>query len=382
MSRTYVEEPLGNGWGFVHNYTHKFRSPQFFEKATGRKVSCKLASESWLPGCEDFDTAEREYAALMVAWEKATGLPLLSTPSKTGQAFLWEQLPEGDFPSLEPDMANHIRKISPQHRMEVLRPEIDLNTCLEYDARWMYASCTLADRLPVGTPRKVTEFEPYMPGWYEVLFTVPATWRHVGLLPVATLDGKWIYPSTPGQMYSTWASEPELTVAHSMGWKIDVIEGVQFDKGRPLEKWTKKLIALQKALEGFEYAQKAVRAIHVQAIGSMHVNGYTREEFIPEKDWRDWVRNNRDLLSKVGTRWERVPGGRMVPVVVPDDSPLAIYMPHWSSQIYALERAWIAKHLLQCDFETVVKVHGDAILSTRALPFQDNGNMGQLRRKA
>lgn len=420
MSREYVEEPLRHGYEFARQYVHKFRSPVYRRAKIERcdhpgprermdickscdevnderereTISVKLVSESWLPECESLVDAVPAWQTLKAEWTRATKLPLLSTPSKSGTALLWESLPKGvEFPRLPEDLARHIRHISPQHRKEwfaVSDPELSklgneetLARCIQYDGRLMYAALCSLDRFPVGEPIETREFQPYQPGWYYVAATVPREWTHIGLLPVADDDsGKWLYPREPGERFETWASEPELTIALSAGWSIEVRNGWRFEKGRPLASWAHKLIAMRESLKANPYARAAIRQILNHAIGSLHVDGYERETFIAEADWRQWVKANRDLLAR--RDWERVPGGRLVPVIVPDESRLSVYAPHWSSTVWALERARVAQYALRCDPSSLVHINGDAIYADRELPFEheDSGKPGQLRRKA
>jgi hypothetical protein len=77
---------------------------------------------------------------------------------------------------------------------------------------------------------------------------------------------------------------------------------------------------------------------------------------------------------------------RRVVIRVPYSDKLSIYMPHWSAQIYALERARIANHLLSLPFFSIAEVRGDAIYIApgerdhSSYPMiLDNGRLGQLR---
>lgn len=408
MSREYVEQPLRAGWEFARPYIHKFRSPVFKHKETGTEVSVKLVGESWLPGCEDMLTAIPAWRALKAEWAKHTDIPLLSTPSKTGQALLWENLPKGvDFPSLPDDLATLIRGCSPQHRLQVFATresladvslaqagDVSVGVPLyAADGRWMYAGCALTDRLPIGTARKVGDFTPYQPGWHHVKIRIPLTWAHIGLVPVKTDNGEWSYPSEPGAILDSWVSEPELTLALSHGWMIvHHIDGYEFDKGRPLATWAKRLIDVRKGLRGrivegcygsdcaaLDYAAKVPREILNHTIGSFHVDTYEREGVVSRSEWDDLV--ERWGFAKVRTL-ERLRGGtRRVVYPARHSDRLSIYMPHWSAQIWALERAWIAKHALQCEPSTLVEIRGDAIYSTVPLSFPDDGHLSQLRPK-
>lgn len=384
-NRAYMEEPLKKGWKFDRPYIHKYRSP-FFSKAAGKRIAVKLVSESWLPGCFDKTEAIVAWYELDNVWGEATGLPLLSTPSKTGQALLWQSLPKNeDFPSLPDELALHIRSISPQHRLEILQPGFQ-GEYWKYDGRWMYASAAKTDRLPIGEPIATSEFVPYRPGWYRVTVTVPYNWHHIGLIPVKNdeLTGGWNYPNVAGHVFETWASEPELTLAHSCGWGVTVHEGWTFERGRPLENWTKKLIDIRSRLTKVNlFAGAAIREILNHTIGSFHVDAYERERVVDQMQWRSFIAKYgySGVRTLPRSDEEMEAGLRRVMVKEKADDRLSIYMPHWSSQIWSLERAWMAKHALRCPMESIIEIRGDALHLDREFSFEDKGHLGQLRFK-
>ncbi len=403
-TKEYFEEPIKAGWEFARPFIFKFRSPVYWEPDNGSirgEIAVKLVSESWLPGCGDMTQAIPAWNALKAEWGQETEIPLLSTPSKTGQALLWESLPRSvDFPSLPDDLATMIRAISPQHRLQELQPGVAPSHA--YDGRWMYAGACLADRLPVGEARKTGGFLPFQPGWYHVKIRVPKDWAHIGLIPrPCEFEGNrlWDYPNKPGEIIQAWVSEPELTLAVQNGWEImDHIDGYAFDKGRPLQGWARKLIGMRERLKkaGIEdglkptasqgwqhrlFAYKAVREILNHTIGSFHVNTYEREGVFAEKEYRELI--ERWGYSKVHTLEKLRGGKRRVTYPAQHSDRLSIYMPHWSSAIWALERAWIAKHALMCDPCDLVEIRGDCIYSTAPLPFEyeKEGRYSQLRPK-
>jgi hypothetical protein len=417
MSNEYVNEPVESGFAaFAREYVPKHRSPVY--QVGYREVSVKLASESWFPGCEDADIARAAWMALVSEWESVTKLPLLSTPSKTGQALLCQTLPDGEFPSLPDDVASLIRANSFPNRLEWVTwgdyvpteacGKVILRRCVQYDMRWAFAMFCTLDRFPIGEPRKARGFQYYVPGWHHVFIKVPNDWNHVGLIPRKSEDGDgWEFPATPGLIIKAWVSEPELALALTHGWEIvEYLEGWEFAKGRPLGNWAQKLIAMRAKFEEAErfpisgvsddqlkdypdvakyhFAASAVRNILNHTVGSFHVNGYERERLVSESDWPAW---KRAQIEKTGyfPQSEKTEGGRLVRVMVPDNSPLSFYMPHWSAYVWALERAAVAKAALLCDPSTIVKIHGDAIYLTVAQPEiekSDKGRNGQMRRKA
>src|SRR5262249_30801323 len=267
-----------------------------------------------------------------------------------------------------------------------------------YDGRFMYAALCLVDRLPVGEAKHGDgfgaswQYVPYVPGLYAVEVTVPETWEHIGLVPIAGEDGGWSYPSKPGMCFQTWAHEPELTLAQENGWNIRVYSSYTFTKGRPLENWAKKLIAMRDKLRkpvefddenrdmtARNYAAAAIRNMLNHTIGSLHAGGYEREQFISDPkgdkssaEFREWWSNNREYVARGGDWGERAEGGWRVRSIVPDNSPMSITMPHWSSTIWALERARIAQFALKWSPKVLVKINGDAVYSTAELPVEDN----------
>jgi len=412
MSREYVEEPLKDGWEFVVPYVHKHRAPSYVKKFNSKEkcVDVKLIGhrEGWFPGCEDIHEASDAYRAFEFEWGAQTSIPLLSTPSKTGQALLWENLPRGQqFPALPAEVEKVIRANSTQHRKEAFRfynEALDDDELYQYDGRWMYAALATLDRLPIGEPVELEPgegFKEFQPGWYYAAVMIPNDWNHIGLLPMLTDDG-WEWPSRPGGQFEGWFCEPELTLAIRSGWHISVRAGWKFAKGRPLCEWAKKLIKMRRELqekarrsrdlgdsfgmddngpyERFDVAAKAPRQILNHTIGSLYARGYEREEFVSDDNWVKWLIEHPDIVERQDV--ERAEGGYIVPCYAPDTSPLSINLPHLAATIWSLERAFVAKAVLKCDPRVLVKINGDAIYATAELPFTDNGNLGQLRRKA
>jgi len=376
MSREYVEQPLKKGWNFARPYIHKFRSPIF--ERHNRTVAVKLAGESWLPGCVTAAAARLAWQELGHDWFEATGLPLLNTPSKTGQAWLWKALPrDRHFPALSDDVAALIKSNSPQHRIEIFEPDYS-GPEYAYDGRWMYAALCYLDRLPVGEAYQTRRFDPYTPGWYRVRVTVPDDWEHIGLIPCPVEKNgtpTWEYPNTPGQVFEVWVSEPELTFALKH-WRIEVLEGWAFHRGRPLERWRNIIVELRQNARN-EYARAAYREILNHTIGSFHSNTYERELIVDNAAYRV-------LVEKFGYQGvqvlERLKGGnrRVLTREVMADK-LSIYMPHWSATVWALERARIAQHAMMTARANLIEIRGDAIYSKTRLPFVDNKNLGQIR---
>lgn len=383
MTREWMEAAQEDGWQFQRKYFHKTRSARFGKDGRFIDVRHIAGDSGWFPGC---DTA----AEACGAWEALTGefrsrfdLPLLSTPTKTGQALMWQTFPHGKkYPSLDEDVASLIRNVSTQHRYETFGNPGIVQNCRYFDGRWMYASLATLDRLPVGEPVKTVEFTPYVPGWYRIEFMVPKTWNHIGLLPVKTNDGKWFYPSRfDGEIFETWASEPELTLAQENGWAFEILEGYQFpEKGRCLGEWAKALIELQEDLHQVdEHAARAVKRILVSAIGGLHRNDGIREMVVTRAQHAEMKKERGPEGVKTLESYDD--GKVLVEIREKYTDRLSVYMPHWSSQIYALSRTRIARHCLQLPAGSVLEIEGDAIYTTADAPWNDNGNLGQIRLK-
>ncbi|MGY0055057.1 hypothetical protein ACWY4P_00420 [Streptomyces sp. LZ34] len=115
--------------------------------------------------------------------------------------------------------------------------------------------------------------------------TVPDTWNHVGLLPApAPGERAWHYPAGPKTTFTTWAGGPEIRTALTnplTPWKVEILDGILWEDGKPLDDWTKKLketwssLSAQAQLHGnpqhargAHLASRVVRSILLYGIGS------------------------------------------------------------------------------------------------------------------
>ncbi|MGW0702305.1 hypothetical protein ACWD0A_23910 [Streptomyces sp. NPDC002867] len=240
------------------------------------------------------------WKALRAHWPDAV---LMGSPSQTGRDLWTRTIPTrgqyaDGYPVLSEELRGLLHATAGQGRTELLTPPHvpeQLPALVEYDRTFAYAKHTW--KSPVGTPQRVTaarfaswsEKEQvkalYGCGHWHVRVTVPHDWNHVGLLPApAPGDRVWHYPATPGTTFTTWAGGPEIHTALTnpiQSWKIEILDGILWEDGKPLDDWSKKLkeawasLAAQAELHGdpdqrqaAHLASRAVRALLLYGIGS------------------------------------------------------------------------------------------------------------------
>ncbi|TCR15974.1 hypothetical protein [Streptomyces sp. BK205] len=240
------------------------------------------------------------WQALRRHWDDAV---LMGSPSQTGRDLWTRTIPtrgqhaEG-FPVLSEELRGLLHATAGQGRNELITPPRvpeQLPQLVEYDRTFAYAKHTW--KSPVGTPRRITartfaawsEKEQmralYGCGHWQIRVSVPDTWNHVGLLPApAPGDRAWHYPATPGTTFTTWAGGPEVHTALTnpiQPWKIEILDGILWEDGKPLDDWAKKLketwtnLSAQAHFHGnaqqaraAHLASRAVRSILLYGIGA------------------------------------------------------------------------------------------------------------------
>ncbi|MCQ9178669.1 hypothetical protein KMT30_06415 [Streptomyces sp. IBSBF 2953] len=240
------------------------------------------------------------WQALRRHWDDAV---LMGSPSQTGRDLWTRTIPtrgqhaEG-FPVLSEELRGLLHATAGQGRNELITPPRvpeQLPQLVEYDRTFAYAKHTW--KSPVGTPRRITartfaawsEKEQmralYGCGHWQIRVTVPDTWDHVGLLPSpAPGDRAWHYPATPGTTFTTWAGGPEIHTALTnpiQPWKIEILDGILWEDGKPLDDWAKRLkdtwtnLTAQAHFQGdpqqaraAHLASRAVRSILLYGIGA------------------------------------------------------------------------------------------------------------------
>lgn len=392
-TKQYFKAPLEHGWIFAERPQFAYGSASYALPGPAGEIGAPIHVKtigSWFPAVPDKLEAEASWDRLLRQWRERFNFPLLNTPAATGTALLWQSLPRGEYPMLDPDLARLIRAVSPQHRVEWIGPaETPIEDLYCYDGRFMYAAMTGLDRYPIGAPKLTGGFIPYQPGFYEVRLRVPDRWDKIGLIPVKNDNGGWDWPAEPGRIIETIVAEPELTLAIGEGWEF-VGEPSErswvFDKGRPLAVWGRALTRLRSEFEKTDdncYA--ACRNILIHTIGAIHAPGRERAKIVLESDWRQWRRDHAHYFD-YHHDWSHEPGvGYHVTEYEPKAGRLDMFMPHWSATLYSLARARVARYALQIPKAQIVKISGDAIYTSAPArwsdEWQDDGRLGRLRRK-
>ncbi|MGV9267409.1 hypothetical protein ACWDRR_22410 [Kitasatospora sp. NPDC003701] len=202
------------------------------------------------------------WQALRRYWDDAV---LMGSPSQTGRDLWSRTIPTtgkwaGGYPILSEELRGLLHATGGQGRTElILPPRVpeQLPALVEYDRTFAYAKHLW--KSPVGTPRRITasafaamteqeQVKALMScSHWNIKVTVPAGWNHVGLLPApVTGDRAWVYPSEPGATFTTWAGGAEVHLAlsnHIAPWRIEILGGLLFEDGKPLDEWGKRLKA-------------------------------------------------------------------------------------------------------------------------------------------
>ncbi|WP_035838575.1 hypothetical protein [Kitasatospora azatica] len=202
------------------------------------------------------------WQALRRHWDDAV---LMGSPSQTGRDLWSRTIPTtgkwaGGYPVLSEELRGLLHATGGQGRTElILPPRVpeQLPALVEYDRTFAYAKHLW--KSPVGTPRRITaaafaamseqeQTKALMScSHWNIKVMVPQGWEHVGLLPApVTGDRAWVYPATPGATFTTWAGGAEVHLAlsnHIAPWRIEVLGGLLFEDGKPLDEWGKRLKA-------------------------------------------------------------------------------------------------------------------------------------------
>ncbi|MFD9831979.1 hypothetical protein [[Kitasatospora] papulosa] len=302
------------------------------------------------------------WKALRRHWPDAV---LMGSPSQTGRDLWTRTIPTkgqyaDGYPVLSEELRGLLHATAGQGRTELITPPsipAQLPALVEYDRTFAYAKHTW--KAGVGTPRRITaarfaawsEKEQtkalFACGHWHVRVTVPETWDHVGILPApAPGDRAWYYPATPGTTFTTWAGGPEIHTALSnprSPWKIEILDGILFDDGKPLDDWSKKLkeawssLTAQADLNGdpaqrtaAHLAARAVRAILLYGIGAFAQRPRTVTGTTPRTAERD-VPADAEIISfdDQTITWQRPTGFTRDPNAHPE----------WAAHIWSSARA-------------------------------------------
>ncbi|MFJ8434856.1 hypothetical protein ACIQ9P_26495 [Kitasatospora sp. NPDC094019] len=202
------------------------------------------------------------WQALRRHWDDVV---LMGSPSQTGRDLWTRTIPTkgkwaGGYPVLSEELRGLLHATGGQGRTElILPPRVpeQLPALVEYDRTFAYAKHLW--KSPVDVPVRITarafaamtqaeQTKALMRcSHWNIRVTVPAGWEHVGLLPApVTGERAWVYPSEPGTTFTTWAGGAEVHLAlsnHLMPWRVEILGGLVWEDGDPLDSWGKKLKA-------------------------------------------------------------------------------------------------------------------------------------------
>lgn len=393
-----------------------------------QKVEVRVARE-WFGTDAISPSSAREAMELTHGVLAGKALPgeLGVSPSATGQNVWAYSLPKDLDPvQVSPEIAELIHNTSGQHRTEHLvggRSRCDCGNCVPLieagaeidgfcyvDGRFMYSA--LCREIGVGgrmlTRQEAEQWatDQHARARYRVRFTVPDLWDTLGVLGVYREDiGRWHWPNRPGATYETWVDAVELFTARSYFWNVEIVEGIGFEKARPLDNFAARLLkareragALDADAHLIEAVESALRAILLQTIGAFHSLGRDRTMTVTSTlevpaEYQASIRQFGDVITY------------MIPADV-TNRMLAFHHPEYSAQVWARERArilsapiarysdpasgeWTRWGALDVRPDQLIGINGDAIYLTQipraALPAEqgggDDGKVGRLRVK-
>ncbi|WP_327241102.1 Mucin-19 [Streptomyces sp. NBC_01320] len=202
------------------------------------------------------------WKALRRHWDDVV---LMGSPSQTGRDLWSRTIPTkagarwaDGFPVMSQEIRGLLHATAGQGRTELIAPPRvpeRVPAWYEVDRTFAYAKHTWSSG--VGVPQRVTasafaamsEKEQadalFAPSHWQVRVTIPKAWNHVGLLPApAPGERAWHYPYEGGRTFVTWAGGAEVNLALRnplQPWRIEILDGLVWEKGDPLKGWSNKL---------------------------------------------------------------------------------------------------------------------------------------------
>lgn len=230
---------------------------------------------------------------------------LMGSPSQTGRDLWSRTIPAktgakwaDGYPVMSQEIRGLLHATAGQGRTELITPPRvpeRVPGWYELDRTFAYAKHTWTSG--VGVPRRMTaaafsalsEKEQvsalFAPSHWQVRVTVPRDWDHVGILPApAPGERAWHYPYEGGRTFTTWAGGAEVNLALRnplQPWRVEILDGLVWEKGDPLKGWSNSLkeawqaLRAQAELVGDDrqrraafLASRGVRSIHLYGIGT------------------------------------------------------------------------------------------------------------------
>ncbi|OEJ21567.1 Mucin-19 [Streptomyces agglomeratus] len=242
------------------------------------------------------------WKALRRHWDDVV---LMGSPSQTGRDLWSRTIPAkagakwaDGYPVMSQEIRGLLHATAGQGRTELITPPRvpeRVPGWYEADRTFAYAKHTWTSG--VGVPQRVTaaafaamsEKEQadalFSPSHWQVRVTIPRDWDHVGLLPApAPGERSWRYPYEGGRTFITWAGGAEVNLALRnplQPWRIEILDGLVWEKGDPLKDWSNKLKDVWRSLRALgevhgdeqqrqaaRLASRAVRSILLYGIGT------------------------------------------------------------------------------------------------------------------
>ncbi|MFC7261546.1 Mucin-19 [Streptomyces lutosisoli] len=259
------------------------------------------------PEGADPETVRQAFVELWKALhEQWRDVVLMGSPSQTGRDLWTRTIPDkagarwaDGYPVMSQEIRGLIHATAGQGRTELMGPPrmpAKVPGWFELDRTFAYAKHCWSSG--VGVPQRMTaaafaglsEKEQanalYSPSHWQVRVTIPDGWDHVGLLPAAAPgERNWHYPYEPGRTFTTWAGGAEINLALRnplMPWRVEILDGLVWEKGDPLKGWATKLKDAWSYLQSwstshgdermrlaYRLASRAVRSILLYGIGTL-----------------------------------------------------------------------------------------------------------------
>jgi hypothetical protein len=293
-------------------------------------------------------------------FDREESVPLV-TPAAAGIA-LWRREMEGIYPELDASHQQLIRETSGQARSEVLTlPELERIPEFGYwDMRLAYPS--VSENLPVGPvvreDRGFGELTIPPVGRVHVRFSAPKDWGHVGLLPVKVWGASHLTFPREGQ---GWCDAREARLAMQAGWRVEVLERLVMQEGRPLNTWLRRLKRLWQYFDDegdSETLRDAIRRIMLATPADMFGRGREVAEVRTALSGREV-----EVSVKQARRTERVSH------------------PEWPAAIWARTRYRLAKFMLSAPREVLLGCNLDCAYTAGDPGWRDRGEWGDMRLK-
>ena len=249
------------------------------------------------------------------------------------------------------------------------------------------ASAALVCLAFTGTAAFADE-HPYSEGRFQVTWRAPYGWRWPGLLPAhGGGDREWEWPTDC--TVPSWCGGAELWVARQHGWAVTVHQGWLWScSGDPLRAWQSRLLRVLALLDAelpaelARMARQAVRAILLHTVGAFH--GSPRKVSHSGPDVPADALGVRLLRHSGNNQHERGRRPNLWAWYTSEQPawPEMIH-PEWSATIWGRARARLASsHRGTAGFltlrpEQIVALRTDAIYTTEATDWPDNGDVGR-----